>query len=76
MILDREVMYDANDADARALLDQGFVVVDDVETEWGITCSYLIIAAPLLATVLLRKEKLPVPEDLDLPEAEDIQDPW
>lgn len=35
-----------------------------------------MVAAPLLATVLLRGDKLAVPDDIELPEEGKRQDPW
>ena len=74
--LARRIAYHDSDLDAKALLDQGFVVVSDVQNATGVTRQNLVIAAPLLATVLLRREKLTVPEDIELPDVEHQQDPW
>ena len=68
--------YDPAHPDSRALLNLGYVVVDE-QRNAGITKAYLIIAAPLFATVLLQDYKFAVPDDeiemLDADKAQDIQ---
>ena len=76
LVMARGIAYYDSDLDAKALLDQGFVVVEEIKNASGVIKQSLVIAAPLLATVLLRQEKLTMPEDVELPDVEDQQDPW
>lgn len=68
-------MADYSDLDAKLLVDQGFVVVQEVQNANGVTRQDLVIAAPQSATVLPRRGRLTVPEDFELPYAKHQQDP-
>ena len=76
VMLAKRTAYNDSDLDAKVLLDQGFVVVEEVRNASGFTSENLVIAAPLLATVLLRREKLELPMDVYVPDLEQEQDPW
>lgn len=76
VILARRIAHVENDSDVKALIDQGFIVVEKEDNTDGHSGKYLVVAAPLLATVLLRRDKLAVPDDVELPEEGKWQDPW
>ena len=69
----QRIEYDWASDDMRALLDQGFIVKEE-HARGSMTIHCLQIAAPLLAAILLKKYKLPVPSSVTAPEMERKED--